>query len=111
MSVLVSLLFAFLLYENQFVDIFNCSAHRQEKAFQVPTPPAFPGKGFVYCDLPAFICTFLALKTGSLVIADSSEGVQKTSCLLALTKYPYLNLLQSSEVKENLKVEVKCTLT
>lgn len=83
----------------------------QENALQLPTLPAFPRKGFVYCDFPAFICTFLALKTGSLVITDSGEGAQKTASLLALTEYLCLDVLESSEAEEELEVEVKCTLT
>lgn len=66
----------------------------QENAFQVPTLHAFPRKGFVYCDFPAFICTFLALKTGSLVITDSGEGVQKAACLLTVTEYLCLDCIR-----------------
>lgn len=83
----------------------------QENAFQVPTLPVFPRKAFVYCDFPAFICTFLALKTGSFVITDSDDGVQKTPCLLALTEFMCLDVLKRSEIEEHLKVEVKHTLT
>jgi len=74
----------------------------QENALQVPTLPALPRKGFVYCHFPAFICTLLALKTGSLVITGSGEGVQKTACLLALTEYLCLDVVESSEAEEEL---------
>lgn len=79
----------------------------QENVFQVPTLPAFPRKSSVYCDFSAFICAFLALKTGSRVINDSGED----TCLLSLSEYLCVDELESSEAEEKLKMEAKHTLT
>lgn len=76
----------------------------QENVFQVPTLPAFPRKSSVY---PAFICTLLALKTGSHVINDSGED----TCLLSLREYLCADELESSETEEKLKTEAKHTFT
>lgn len=79
----------------------------QENVFQVLTLPAFPRKSSVYSDFPAFICTLLALKTGSHVINDSGED----TCLLSLSEYLCVDELESSKAEEKLKMEAKHTLT
>lgn len=79
----------------------------QENAFQVHTLPAFPRKGFVFDDFPAFTCILLAQKTRRLVVTDSGEVVENTDCSLSLMEYLWLDVLGSSETEQTLKLEAK----